>query len=618
MAYYSAIVRDENEAPIPGALVAVVDYAGKTAALTDNFGSPVVNPVVSDALGEISFNAVNGRYKLSYYFAGRKYFVDAGVVVGNVLAAIDPSPTNAGEYVALDADGNVTFAYGTGADAGLRTDLAASNGSALVGFIQAGTATVLRTMQDKAGETFSAQDLGALCNGVADDGAILTAAIAARFGTIAGTQSKSPVTINFGDSRYVYNLVTPIIVQQDNVQLVGSGAILQCSGDNAIVCDFAASGNILFGVVVDGFALSGTVTNDAIVVRSGSQCNIRNITNYAVVGQAIVWFNGTISSHTSNVRSDATAGSCVNVIRETVLEKTPGNFFNCIANTHDVLGYFCSGAGVALNESDACQVSGDLEACGGPAVDLLNSRFCTVSIYAEVNGSAATGTGTDTADDVRIRSVGGGSIISRSINNTIESGSYGGQMVGPFTPNNVHVMAGDNTLIVGNSFGGNVRIEAGCASTKVGIQARWIGTLTDLGSGTISQIEPGKTTYNIGTSTRLSLDAFAAGGAKVGSPDALLRLYGVTSLSMGSTVGGYLAGSVDIADAATTGTVTFPVAEPDANFLPFVSMWDTSGASATRSVRVTSRTASAVGLALDVAPGAGQSVRVSLLIVRTV
>lgn len=199
MAYYSTTVRDHNKAPIPGALVAVVDYAGNTASLTDNFGNALDNPVVSNALGEISFNAVNGRYKLSYYVAGREYLIETGVVIGDIIAAIDPSPTNAGKYVALDADGNPTYSFGTGADAGLRTDIAAltgaaligandgasgsiftsvqgfinklfsSAGSSIVGFLQLGTGAVTRTMQDKSREIVSVKDFGAKGDGTTDD-----------------------------------------------------------------------------------------------------------------------------------------------------------------------------------------------------------------------------------------------------------------------------------------------------------------------------------------------------------------------------------------------------------------------------------------------------------------
>jgi hypothetical protein len=56
-------------------------------------------------------------------------------------------------------------------------DLAASGGSALVGFIQAGTGAVARTMQDKTRETVSVMDFGAVGDGTADDTLAVQAAI---------------------------------------------------------------------------------------------------------------------------------------------------------------------------------------------------------------------------------------------------------------------------------------------------------------------------------------------------------------------------------------------------------------------------------------------------------
>jgi len=49
------------------------------------------------------------------------------------------------------------------------TNLAASGGSALVGFLQAGTGAVLRTLQSKLRDTVSVTDFGVIGNGIADD-----------------------------------------------------------------------------------------------------------------------------------------------------------------------------------------------------------------------------------------------------------------------------------------------------------------------------------------------------------------------------------------------------------------------------------------------------------------
>jgi hypothetical protein len=275
-------------------------------------------------------------------------------------------------------------------------------------------------------------------------------------------------------------------VQQNNVRLVGSGAVLLCHGNNAIVGSHNASPNILFGFYVSGFTLQGRLQSDAIVIRSGSQCKIEGIRNYAQIEGAIVHFIGVMSSHSSNIKSDGEFGSsCRHIIRESVYEKTRGQFANCIANTHDdLLGYKCTGAGAFLAESDAFSLSGDFEVCQGPGVDLLNCRFGTVSIYAEKNGQSASNTAFDTPDDIRIRSAPG-ELINRSSNIMVFQTICGGEAVAGAVPNSVHVTGGDECLIVANSLAGNVRIEPGSMRNHIGVQARFVGQLLDEGTSTV-------------------------------------------------------------------------------------------------------------------------------------
>lgn len=76
----------------------------------------------------------------------------------STLAALPPSASRANKFLAFDALGQPVASSGTGADAGLRTDLAASGGSALVAFLPSGTGAVARTVQARLRDTVSVFD----------------------------------------------------------------------------------------------------------------------------------------------------------------------------------------------------------------------------------------------------------------------------------------------------------------------------------------------------------------------------------------------------------------------------------------------------------------------------
>lgn len=122
----------------------------------------------------------------------------------------------------------------------LAADLAAPSGSSLVGFLQAGTSAVARTVQSKLRDIVSVKDFGAIGNGVADDTAAIQAAINASDaiwvpeGTYKVTDSlavnKSMVIQVDGTittTRYEYQLNPPTIflVTADNVTIEGSGTL---------------------------------------------------------------------------------------------------------------------------------------------------------------------------------------------------------------------------------------------------------------------------------------------------------------------------------------------------------------------------------------------------------
>lgn len=118
----------------------------------------------------------------------------------------------AGKYLGFDALGNPIAASGTGADAGLRTDIAASGGSGLIGFLQSGFGAILRSLQDKFRDQMSVFDFMTTSQ-IADVRAgttlvDVTAAVQAAVNA-AGASDKGQVLF-FPAGRYM--LTAPIIV----------------------------------------------------------------------------------------------------------------------------------------------------------------------------------------------------------------------------------------------------------------------------------------------------------------------------------------------------------------------------------------------------------------------
>ena len=195
-------VRDQNGVPVIGAKVYVYDDAG---------GLALDEPIVT---GEDGFWEAEvpdeGFYTLKYSWGGRVRLIEANVTAGRgpiaridaTLAAAESlvgptypstaaglSATAEGDSFAVDnGDGTVTIYRKVAGVAAFQRSLATSaalastapgKGAALVGFKQTGAGAVDRNMRDKAGETISVKDFGAVGNGVTDDSAAIRAADAA-------------------------------------------------------------------------------------------------------------------------------------------------------------------------------------------------------------------------------------------------------------------------------------------------------------------------------------------------------------------------------------------------------------------------------------------------------
>lgn len=111
---------------------------------------------------------------------------------GGDAPAYLPYGDREGKFITFDADGNPIFTSGTGVDAGFRTDVAASGGSALVGFVQDGDGAVTRTVQSKLRDTVNVMDFGAVFDGTTDIGPAINLAIEYLFYELGGGTVQFP------------------------------------------------------------------------------------------------------------------------------------------------------------------------------------------------------------------------------------------------------------------------------------------------------------------------------------------------------------------------------------------------------------------------------------------
>jgi hypothetical protein len=164
--------------------------------------------------------------------------------------------------------------------------------------------------------------------------------------------------------------------------------------------------------------------------------------------------------------------------------------------------------------------------------------------------------------------------------------------------------------------GGNVRVEAPCEYTTVGKQSRFLGELIDEGMFTVDHSTPGRMLARAARYNRLLIDGQGAGGARIGSDDNLLRLYGLKSFGTGTTLANNFAGSVDISGGVNATRVTFPTPEVDHGYFPIVTLQDLTGGSASKGFNVANLSPDGFDVILDAPPGDRRSIRANYVIVR--
>lgn len=207
--------------------------------------------------------------------------------------------------------------YANAADGVSATDLAtvqqitsAGSGS----FVQSGVGSVVRTMQDKARESVSAKDFGAVGNGVTDDGTAIAAAMAAVEAAGGGV-----VYLPAGDY-----LITAPLALKDGVVLRGAGSQTRIMV-GAFTYAFEQGGSISADLT-NTLAANAAVSATAITLAAGKGANF-TIGDFILVTAVTAFAEGS----STNERAEIARVQSVSV--DTLTLESPLTYAYATVNT---------------------------------------------------------------------------------------------------------------------------------------------------------------------------------------------------------------------------------------------------------------------------------------------
>lgn len=331
-------------APLVGGKVYTYDAGTSTPRNTfqDAAGTvPNTNPVVLDARGEATI-FWSGVYKVIL-----KDVVDVAIwTVDNVASADGLANT-------------------------LRSDLAASTGAGILGWIQLGVGAVFRWIQDKLRESVSVEDFGALGDWNGTTGTNNTTAIQAAINSVPGGGS---IKLNLGNNKN-YGLAGQITTSNRRVIFNGKGSILTLTANATSLIDIPGEDCEFSNVTVNK---KTGVTGSAFTL-GGNNHSLRRIRSLDQKWGTFFDCTNLKESHFSRIRVDLDVATrlgdifklnhCVN---NTLSKSFLGYCAQMIFGTsvaHPVSGYYCEGFLV----SDVVGVY------AGKAVNFDNGTFIAVS-----------------------------------------------------------------------------------------------------------------------------------------------------------------------------------------------------------------------------------------------
>lgn len=546
---------------------------------------PVVRPDALSPTGEVN--------------PGAAIIVDQGATVNKatplqVVDAAIPLATQAEAEAGTDNNKRVTplrVKQAIDAQSITLDALSIPGGASLIGFEQDGAGVQSRTVKDKVSEVLSIDDLdGVVGDGVNDDGAAINAALFARYGGLSGVVNNDVIVIH-GTTGKTYRFATGVTVRQARIRLIGNGARVVCDGiDVAFDITQDGTGNHNVDAEVSDWIIEGA---GEVAIRAQGAPFFRAVGNQITNGNAGIDVIACVEpliegNHVRNntefglrLRADSQGNECQRALITRNRLWGSGTYgLHCI----DGLGYWIDGNDFEVNE--VAQVY--LQSSGGHQFGQNYSEPVGGSIVVLQDNVAGT-----------------------ALNRTSDSNDLGSWFLGGGADYDFHLKAGHYARIGPTRYGtGNVRIDSDCAYTLIEPVIGYPPTVTDAGDYTIDRSTHGRTSWRVGANARLEIDAYALGGAQIGSRDGLLDIYGLHSLGAGSTPRKNLTGYVDISDNEDTGSVTFATPEPDSLYNPFLSLWDLSNSADCDAVKIIARDSNGFQFRLDAPPGSGKTVRV--------
>lgn len=323
---------------------------------------------------------------------------------GNPVVVI-PGPSGTATTLAIDllnsavagkGAGQIAFnsalTYGAGTVGRWLTDLATSAGSALIGFLQAGTGAVLRTLQSKARETVSVSDFGVTGDGVADDTTKVQAALNSGASVVvipaAVTVGVSALTMVAGQTLEVRGKIkklsgtSPAVLMTANCKVLGFG-MGEINGNGVAAEGITASGST--GLVVDGMYVHDT-GGKAITFYAG--CTKYRITNNRIFNCTVVGAALNVEYSNSGTISDNQIDTAYHGIV----------FYGGDANVSTVVG----GSGITITgnvvknitkggiwgtlHSHVSMTGNHANTCGDVCFDFEGCSYCTCSGNTALEG----------------------------------------------------------------------------------------------------------------------------------------------------------------------------------------------------------------------------------------